>query len=332
VNAMAQPCVLCGGFTRRVLFEAFGYPVVQCGTCALVSTARTARVRDAANFYCDQYFSAAPAYAASLLDKAGVGDGDDRIRVRVAARLAHRRAGTVLDIGCASGSLLAAFRKAGWSCRGIEPCREMAAAARRTAGCEVVEGTLETSALPASSCDVVTALHVLEHSPEPRRFLECCRRVLRAEGVLLLEVPDFGSRCAETQRESWRPLYPDTHCYHFTRATLTRLLESCGFSVVRVRRFGGGGETPASDSGRAGVASISRRIFGWLFERRHVLYGVPLLKRSLRFVYWQLFRMNDCLQVYARAVGSRQQRVANRIGVFSDDAFTSDYPLPNADF
>lgn len=250
----------------------------------------------AEQYYRHEYYRHAAGYADSLKEAASADNPDQQERVRVVSRLARRASGNVLDIGCGGGALLAAFRRAGWRCRGIEPSGELAAHAGAAAGCEVLEETLESAALPAETFDAITALHVLEHSPDPRRFLDCCYRLLRSDGVLLVEVPDFGSRAARKQREFWRPLYPDTHLYHFTRETLSRLLKQAGFSVGRFRRYGGLGalaipENP--DASEQTVARLKRRIF----QARTVLYRIPALKRSVRYLYWHLLRMNEYMSI-----------------------------------
>jgi len=309
----ARTCISCGATNHKLHFEAFGYAILECGTCGLAFTGNAAPPETAANFYRDGYYARATAYAESLRQKTGTADREHLERVRWVSRLAPGKGGRVLDVGCASGSLLCAFRRAGWHCSGIEPSREMAARARIAAGCDVLESTLEACGLPPQHFDAVTAVHVLEHSPDPRRFLDCCFRLLKERGVLLVEVPDFGSRRARLQGNAWTALYPDTHCYHFTAGSLTGLLARCGFRVTRVRRYGGFGTIPSTlKSGIVPAAGRDHaprqpgrlaRLECFLFANRRGLRRLPFLLPLLRYVYWQVFKMNESLRVYAiRAV------------------------------
>ncbi len=306
-----QACNLCGTLDQELLFEAFGYPITRCRKCGLVFTG-TATSETADRYYRMEYFCSARDYAESLMQKtAATVDSDREECVRQVASLARRAVGNILDVGCAAGALLAAFKHAGWNCVGVEPSREMADYARRHVGLEVYEGTLETSKLPAEFFDVVTAVHVLEHSPDPGRFIKCCRRLLRKKGLLLVEVPDFGSRQARRRGSSWIPLYPDTHLYHFTSKTLARFLHKHDFGVLRVRRCGGLGiisaqlptrsETahPGLSEASSGASSLAGNLMRFLYENREKFYRVPALRHLLRYTYWHLFHMNEYLRVYA---------------------------------
>jgi SAM-dependent methyltransferase len=304
MSAAAPACNLCGSTEARVLFEAEGYPILKCSRCGLAFTGVAGEQHAVEAFYRDVYYAEADEYAACLKSHAAAPREDYEDYVRVAGRLARRQTGRVLDVGCASGRLLAAFQRAGWQCTGIEPSAELAAVARQAVGCPVHQDALESVALPAEPFDVVTALHVLEHTRDPRRFLGCCHGLLRKDGVLILEVPDFGSRAAQRQRESWRPLYPNTHLYHFTLETLTGLLAAAGFRVVRFRRHGGLGlldHRSAPDA--AGAPPAPDRLKRRLFEARHALYRFPPLKRALRYAYWHVLRMNDLMSVFAVKTG-----------------------------
>ena len=310
-TAAARACDLCGGTSAELLFEAQGYPILRCRACELVYTGAAVKQEAAEDYYRDQYFTVASDYADSLKHSATAGSEDHDERVRVISGLARREGRKVLDIGCASGALLAAFQRAGWECCGIEPSAELAAYARQALGCEIHQSLLETAPLAPEAFDVITASHVLEHSPSPRRFLARCHELLKPHGVLLVEVPDFGSRSAQKQRESWLPLYPDTHLYHFTIATLSRLLGETGFRVARFRRYGGLGALAASppqgdaDGGTNGGAghaeepSATDRLKRRIFEARRVLYRLPVLKAAARHAYWHVLRMNEYLSVYA---------------------------------
>jgi SAM-dependent methyltransferase len=305
-----RACISCGGRNHRLHFEAFGHPILECSGCGLAFTGTDGKHEAAADFYRHDYYALASAYGDSLRKKATARDPDHEERVCTVCQLVRRRSGKVLEVGCASGALLAAFRKAGWRCIGIEPSREMADLARASAECEILEATLETSRLPPRHFDVVAALHVLEHSPDPRRFIDCCFRLLKENGVLLVEVPDFGSRQARAQGKEWLPLYPDTHFYHFTARSLSGLLERRGFRVVRIRRYGGlgtiaatrlkGGQSPARpDTPAPRTHDLIGSLELWLFANRHLLSFPPHLRQFLRFMFWQILGMNDSLRVFA---------------------------------
>ncbi len=311
MNETYQACNLCGAVETTVLFQALGYPILECTGCGLVRTGITVQPEQAEQFYRHEYYRSAAGYADSLKRNATAGNADDQERVRIVSRLRRKTAGRVLDVGCGAGALLVAFQRAGWECCGIEPSEELAACARLAAGCLIHTSALETAPLPAGTFDAITAIHVLEHSPDPLRFLHCCRRLLSPTGVLLAEVPDFGSRAARTQRESWPALYPNTHLFHFTRQTLSRMLEQAGLRPVRFRRYGGLGSLaiPPRAPGQAAPPSFPDRLKRGMFQSRLVFYRIPLLKPAARYLYWHFLRMNDAISICsipaARTIDSR---------------------------
>jgi SAM-dependent methyltransferase len=137
--------------------------------------------------------------------------------------------GRLLDAGCGNGSYVAAMRALGWDALGLEPALEAALLGER-----VVVGRIERAPLAGASCDVITLWHVLEHTASPAAALAEARRLLRAGGALLLEVPDIGSFQARLFGRRWLHLDPPRHRYHFTRRTLRAYLQRAGFIEIRI--------------------------------------------------------------------------------------------------
>ncbi len=310
---MTFQCRLCGSTNIRELFIAQEYPICKCGDCDIVFTGKSFKAEEQAEFYKTRYYAAAADYAAKLKQSAMSDNEDHQERVKAISKMILKKKGSVLDVGCAAGALLAAFKSAGWECYGIEPSADLAAYARTAVGCEVHEGLLESSDLPFNNFDAVTALHVLEHTSNPLAFLKRCHKLLRKGGILLIEVPDFGSTSARTKKESWLPLYPDTHLFHFTDRTLIRLLTDAGFRVERLRRYGGLGalaptalksvkeENSFCNFTSNRTCSIDRAK-EYIFVMRKYFYRVPAIKKLIRYFYWHVFGMNDFMRSYARKI------------------------------
>ena len=87
---------------------------------------------------------------------------------------------------------------------------------------------------PARSYDVVTLWDVLEHTPDPKTEVRETHRLLKEDGLLVINYPDIGSWIARLMGRSWVFLL-DVHLYYFTRATIRKLLEDAGFEIVRIR-------------------------------------------------------------------------------------------------
>ncbi len=137
--------------------------------------------------------------------------------------------GTILDVGCATGTFLAHARSRGWEVAGVEVAEAARERAVRDLNAPVARSLDELE--PQTSFDVVTLHHVVEHLPEPRALLRQLRPRVRRR--LLIELPNFASLASRVHGPFWRDLRPDQHVYHYVPATLRRLTEAAGFTVVR---------------------------------------------------------------------------------------------------
>lgn len=142
--------------------------------------------------------------------------------------------GSVLDIGTASGSFLAAARKRGWDVHGCELNKWMVHWGNKHYGLSIEQGTVFDQKYRAESFDLVTLWDVIEHTPDPAKVVHECNRILKQHGVLVINYPDIGSWIARLMKRKWLFL-TSVHLYYFTQDTMQRLLEQAGFEVVLLR-------------------------------------------------------------------------------------------------
>jgi 2-polyprenyl-3-methyl-5-hydroxy-6-metoxy-1,4-benzoquinol methylase len=145
--------------------------------------------------------------------------------------------GTILDVGCGTGEVLAAAVSRGWDATGVELVPESVAIAVQR-GLDVRCTRLEDSGLPEHSFDLVTAFHVLEHMPEATDFLTLLARWARPGGHVLVEVPNWNSVARRQLGDEWTHLRPGEHLAHYTTSTLRSTLERAGLDPVRVETIG----------------------------------------------------------------------------------------------
>jgi cyclopropane fatty-acyl-phospholipid synthase-like methyltransferase len=90
---------------------------------------------------------------------------------------------------------------------------------------------------PSGPYHSITAFDVLEHVLDPHAFLARLHGWLAPGGTLVLTLPDVSSAWASwLMGRHWFYYWPDEHLYYYDPHTVSRLLESGGFSVVRVER------------------------------------------------------------------------------------------------
>jgi 2-polyprenyl-3-methyl-5-hydroxy-6-metoxy-1,4-benzoquinol methylase len=133
---------------------------------------------------------------------------------------------------------LSVARDAGYEVYGVETSAWAAVEARKLGG-DVVIGYLEDwrRQFMDYRVDTVVMWHVLEHFPAPRTLLHEIANVLKPDGRLIIEVPNFASSRARSDGASWEHASLNDHFYHYTPEGLVALLQSAGFESEEVLQF-----------------------------------------------------------------------------------------------
>lgn len=135
----------------------------------------------------------------------------------------------ILELGCGSGNVLAAFSGLG-EVVGMEPHPDLIAAGR-AAGLDVRPGTLPHDlVVPEGWADLVLVLDVLEHLDDEAGALRTAWRALRPGGRLVVTVPAF----------AWLWSAHDValgHRRRYRAGTLRAVVAEAGFSVEHVSYF-----------------------------------------------------------------------------------------------
>lgn len=195
----ARPCPVCGSTASRLVFRQdfaeidhaapiTGYDVVVCETCGC---GYADGIPDQATL--DRYYREMSKYEYSQRD--GGESAFDRGRLALIADIVAPRlpASTVriLDVGCATGRLLANLRDRGFAnVVGLDPSPGCAAAAKRLYDVDVRTMTLAELAASGQQFDVVTMIGVLEHLQDLDATFGYLAAILVPGGLLYVEVPD----------------------------------------------------------------------------------------------------------------------------------------------
>lgn len=235
-----MPCVACSRPTApwrtasasdARLSTRARYRLVRCAACGTAAIADEERAIEEATLYTAGTYGR-PGALERLIEP--LRQLIDRDRLRLIGPLPPHA--DVLEIGAGDGRLLAALARRGHRVAGIEPAAPFAARARER-GMDVEAVAIEDATRPASSCDVVVLWHVLEHLDDPVAALARAHGWLRADGRLVVAVPNLASWQARLGGDRWFHQDVPRHLTHFTPAGLRSLLERRGFRVVRVRQL-----------------------------------------------------------------------------------------------
>ena len=225
-------CALCGSTEAEPILEktisgsggALLFRLWRCAACGLVRTEPQLTSQALEPFYREEYWGGIGAASPNWILR------DQRYRTGFLYRF--RSGGSILDVGCGLGFFLRALDPKRWDRYGVEPMPVPYREAARALGTERILNTeLIAAGLPSGKFDVVTFWDSLEHLPNPRAILQEAGRLLRPGGIILIGLPNFGGYQARHFGEDWFGLSLPHHFSHYTRETLARLLENCGFRV-----------------------------------------------------------------------------------------------------
>jgi len=240
-----EPCSACGASQAQMLypstlsagagwhpgFDPYSghYQIDRCGACGLIYASAVFSDADIAALY-----SGFPAANVDALEIANV--KATMAGYYAMARPYLTRKGDFLDVGCDVGLLLEVAAGDGFDrLYGIELVDVARREAERKLPSAKVEGRPYLDcALPAHSFDMIAFVHVLDHLVRPELSLERAFEQLRPGGLALAVVHDIEAPLAKLMGQRY-PVYNFFHHYYFSKTTLARLFEGCGFETVTVQ-------------------------------------------------------------------------------------------------
>jgi SAM-dependent methyltransferase len=145
----------------------------------------------------------------------------------------------LLEIGCAHGGFVALARQAGYDAIGMELSPAIVEYARRTFQAPVLCGPMERLSIAPGRLDVIAAMDVLEHFPDPLVDVEKYVRLLAPDGVLLIQTPclhrtDLTYRQLVESNDRFPLQLKETeHAFLFNKNSIQEFLRRLGFEYVR---------------------------------------------------------------------------------------------------
>ena len=223
----------------------------------------------------------------------------------------------LLDVGSNRGSFVRAFLDAASEAHvvAVEPDERVASSCAGIPRVHLVPSRIEDVALEAGRFDVVHSCHTIEHLIHPARTLADHHRVLKTDGLLILDAPNTALLASDDIVEEW---FIDKHLYHFSERTLERMIVAAGFTIIDrpdpkdrsnlffVARKNGGKpvESIASDLTEAEYATDLVATYGATRARNMAaltLVATELLRMAPRRVaIWGAGRLFDSLVSHGR--------------------------------
>jgi SAM-dependent methyltransferase len=226
-----EPCPICRRADAQVWLRAPDrlhgrqetYTLVRCPGCSLVWLSHPPKPEEMHLHYTDAYHR---------IISAGGENSPSRWGFRREAIRPYKQSGTLLDLGCSSGSFLESLPRDSWKLYGIEMSADGARSAEERSGAKVFVGNILEASFPPESFDVITCFDVLEHLYEPRRVMARVSEWLKPGGIFYVLVPNVYSAEARVFGSYWQGLELPRHLFHYSPASLKFLAQSAGLRDV----------------------------------------------------------------------------------------------------
>lgn len=226
-------CPICGG-NRRVHWGSISeFSIERCASCGLGFTSPFPNADDIKNANTDIY--SVDQRGSLYLRKQAYYERRYHSQLKIFKLSVS--SGRLLDIGCNIGLFLTCARKEGFDVEGIEFNEESAAFGRKHFNLLIHSLSLEKIDYPDQTFDVITMYDVLEHIPDLHGMLKSVYRILKPNGILVVQSPNIDSLMARLTKSAWNWLTPPDHLYHFTPSTMQHLLADEKFNIIRFRTW-----------------------------------------------------------------------------------------------
>jgi len=141
--------------------------------------------------------------------------------------------GSVLDIGCGMGFFLMEMQNKGYHVDGLEISEYAAQIASEKVNTSIITGDLTNTSFKSTQFNIVTFWDVLEHIYDPVESLKRVSRIIKNDGVLVVETLNISSLTVKILKEKWPLYYPPYHIYYYNQSSMIRLLHRAGFQIVK---------------------------------------------------------------------------------------------------
>ncbi len=139
----------------------------------------------------------------------------------------------ILDVGCAYGNLLSFLDKEGFLTFGIDISAFALKRAKKNTSACLVRKDIDNG-LPYNNnyFEAIIAQDLIEHLESPYRFLCEAKRILKKNGLLMIQTPNINSLFEWIFKKNWFGYKDKTHLHLFNRKSLGFLLKQVGFEVI----------------------------------------------------------------------------------------------------
>ncbi|GEM_PF-6811529 len=236
---MVNNCNTCGSADKKFLFNIGEHTLVRCGNCNLVYIENPLNPSEAKDYYEIENYTGYDGTASTSDYVVGeyfrLKEANDRLDQ--ISKVALTKVASILDVGCGAGFFVKVASQRGIRAVGVDVSQK-AVEYGKIQGLDLREADLLSfNDFANESFDVITFWASLINLYHPKETLQKAYKLLKANGLIVIEVGDIDSYQARIFKKKWRLNFPYNN-FHYSSSTLDDLLERTGFKTIRTDNHG----------------------------------------------------------------------------------------------
>jgi len=143
--------------------------------------------------------------------------------------------GKLLDVGCSVGFFLEVAQDFGFCVEGVELSAEAISMAKDSVKDKISHADANEHIRKfGASYEVVTAYDIIEHTQNPKEFLNGLFNALVQGGVVAITAPDTDHFLRYIMGKNWSMLQPMQHTFLFSKRSMMSMMAEAGFENIVV--------------------------------------------------------------------------------------------------
>lgn len=201
--------------------------IYKCKNCDLLFTINPDKSGEVKKFYDNKYIAGYTRRKTEL---------KKRFREYLKLIEKYKQGGTILDIGCGMGYFIqvaSVLNNHSWIAIGLEQDGRLIRRAHEFIKQRIVLGKMSALPFKQNLFDCVTCFDVLEHNAKLSKNLSEIKRVLKKDGLLVIQAPNYKSLMAYITGREWDWWATPDHVLHFSYDFLVNYLEQNDFMILK---------------------------------------------------------------------------------------------------